>query len=307
MLTRWPGSFTRRSSSQRRRASLSRPLLLETPEVLKPRGHLFGFAVRREFWVLLACIVPPRPVGAQDQNHDPRHVSWPGIDVVVSVDSVGLAVYALAGVPTEGGQTRRLSRVVVDPVTALQWAALMSRRLDTIPSGTHSPGEITVLAPALGDSCAHRWLGVGVQGADYVLAFKDSVTPGTWYVTARRKDLGHLLNAVMALAPFGSWTGCVPRPPVVVHYPSARYPRLREAQGGRVVAEMMVDTLGRPEPESIQILDKTDTVFASAFREFAEQLRFLPAEWNGRPIRGPARFTFDFKALSEGFPIYVAP
>jgi len=77
-----------------------------------------------------------------------------------------------------------------------------------------------------------------------------------------------------------------------VEYPAM----LRHQQvEGRVVAEFVVDTLGRVEPKSVRIVSATHALFANAARSALPRARYTPAELEGRKVRQlvvlPVRFT----------------
>ena len=77
-----------------------------------------------------------------------------------------------------------------------------------------------------------------------------------------------------------------------VEYPAM----LRQQQvEGRVVAEFVVDTLGRVEPKSVRIVSATHALFANAARAALPRARYTPAELEGRKVRQlvvlPVRFT----------------
>ena len=77
---------------------------------------------------------------------------------------------------------------------------------------------------------------------------------------------------------------------------SPRYPSVLEQSGveGEVVAQFVVDTTGRAEMPTFEILRSTNELFASALRDVVPRWRFLPAEAGGRRVRQvvqvPVRF-----------------
>jgi len=74
------------------------------------------------------------------------------------------------------------------------------------------------------------------------------------------------------------------------------YPPALRASGtsGRVVAEFVVDTLGRVEESHFGIVSSTDPLFSAAVREGAGSARFSPAIRRGRRVRQLVRQPFDF-------------
>jgi len=76
----------------------------------------------------------------------------------------------------------------------------------------------------------------------------------------------------------------------VVYPPSLR----ASATSGRVVAEFVVDTLGRVEASHFGIVSSTDPLFTAAVRESVASVRFTPAVRAGRRVRQLVRLPFDF-------------
>ena len=76
-----------------------------------------------------------------------------------------------------------------------------------------------------------------------------------------------------------------------------RYPdRLRNAGvGGRVRVRFVVDTTGRIELASVQILESTHELFTSAVREVLPAFRFRPSEANGQRVQSLAEMPFEFQ------------
>lgn len=78
-----------------------------------------------------------------------------------------------------------------------------------------------------------------------------------------------------------------------VEYP----PLLRASRSpGRVVAEFVVDTLGRVEDAHVGIVASSDPLFSAAVRESAATARFSPAMRGGRRVRQLVRQPFEFTA-----------
>jgi protein TonB len=82
--------------------------------------------------------------------------------------------------------------------------------------------------------------------------------------------------------------------PVEPLYP----PALRSAGvEGRVLAEFVVDTLGRAELATLRFPELPDPRFADAVREAISRTRFSPGEVAGRPVRTRVALPFDFRLL----------
>ena len=79
--------------------------------------------------------------------------------------------------------------------------------------------------------------------------------------------------------------------PVTPWYPDPLY---RERIPGRVLAEFVVDTTGRPEPETIGIVSSTDPRFAASVVRALSEARFIPARLRGHPVRQLVQQPFTF-------------
>jgi TonB family protein len=74
-------------------------------------------------------------------------------------------------------------------------------------------------------------------------------------------------------------------------YPDSFY---KQRVPGRVLAELVVDTAGRPEPETIGIVSSTDPLFAASVVRALQVARFLPAQLGGHPVRQIVQQPFAF-------------
>ena len=77
---------------------------------------------------------------------------------------------------------------------------------------------------------------------------------------------------------------------------SPAYPELLKASGveGSVLAQFVVDTLGRVEPGSFKVLSSTHDAFGTAVRATLPRMRFLAAEAGGRKVRMLVQQDFAF-------------
>ena len=85
-------------------------------------------------------------------------------------------------------------------------------------------------------------------------------------------------------------------PRVLGAAPEPRYPELLRGAGvtGRVVVQFVVDTLGRAEPASVQVMDATRAEFAESVRAALPRFRFSAGEAAGRKVRTRVQIPFDF-------------
>lgn len=80
-------------------------------------------------------------------------------------------------------------------------------------------------------------------------------------------------------------------PAIPPKYPDA----LRRAGiDGTVVVKFVVDTLGRVDPATIEVLSSTHSQFTAAVRATIDRLRFYPATAAGRRVRAAAVMPFQF-------------
>lgn len=75
-----------------------------------------------------------------------------------------------------------------------------------------------------------------------------------------------------------------------------RYPEvLRQGNvDGRVLIRFTVDTLGRIDPSTVQVLSETHSLFTRAVRDALSGFRFKPAESNGKKVPALAEMPFEF-------------
>lgn len=81
--------------------------------------------------------------------------------------------------------------------------------------------------------------------------------------------------------------------------PAPRYPDLLKSAGveGEVIVTFVVDTTGRAEPSSIQILNATNGLFSAAVRTALPGMRFLPAETGGKKVKQRVQQPFVFTII----------
>ena len=79
--------------------------------------------------------------------------------------------------------------------------------------------------------------------------------------------------------------------------PKPRYPESLRVAGisGDVLVRFTVDTLGRVDPASVQIVRSTHDQFTRSVRDALSTLRFRPAEAGGKRVPALAEMPFEFK------------
>ena len=79
----------------------------------------------------------------------------------------------------------------------------------------------------------------------------------------------------------------VDEPPERISSPPLEYPRTMQQAGveGMVVLQAVIDTSGRVERGSIEVVQSTNAAFESAARRLLERSLFRPGRVRGRPVR----------------------
>jgi len=87
----------------------------------------------------------------------------------------------------------------------------------------------------------------------------------------------------------------VEEPPAVLAGPPPAYPELLRAAGmeGRVVLEVVIDTLGRAEPGA-RVVESANRGFDGAALAYVRGARFRPGRVRGRPVRVLIRVPIEF-------------
>ena len=96
--------------------------------------------------------------------------------------------------------------------------------------------------------------------------------------------------------------GVADEPPEVISSPRSRFPEMLRAAGiqGFVVVGFVVDTTGRAESESINIVDATNAGFEASAKEVVRKSRFRPAKLRGTAVRSVATMRVEFNLLRDG-------
>jgi protein TonB len=83
--------------------------------------------------------------------------------------------------------------------------------------------------------------------------------------------------------------------------PTPKYPSLLESSRieGSVLAQFVVDTLGRAEMSSFKVLDASNDLFAQSLRSTLARWRFYPAEAGGRKVKQIVQLPLRFIAPSR--------
>ncbi len=78
--------------------------------------------------------------------------------------------------------------------------------------------------------------------------------------------------------------------------PNPRYPSMLESSRveGEVLAQFVVDTLGKAEMNTFKVLQSTNDLFTSAVKNVLSQWKFYPAEAGGRKVKQIVQLPFKF-------------
>lgn len=90
--------------------------------------------------------------------------------------------------------------------------------------------------------------------------------------------------------------GAVDSRPEILHCPTPAYPDSLRKAGvqGRVTLEMIIDTLGRPEPGAVRALTSPHDLMSTAAVSAMLACQFAPARIRGRAVRVLVTIPLDF-------------
>ena len=97
-------------------------------------------------------------------------------------------------------------------------------------------------------------------------------------------------------------TDCVDREPVLKAVDPVTYPEVTRKGGivGEALFEFVVDTNGRTDPRSVQVIHTAHTAFATAARTIVASARFAPARLSGAAVRCRVRLPVVFQLARDG-------
>ena len=92
-------------------------------------------------------------------------------------------------------------------------------------------------------------------------------------------------------------SGVVDERPEVLSGPPLVYPEQMRQAGieGRVLVEVVIDTLGRAEPGSLRTVASSQRAFEAAATAYVRRALFRPARVMGRPVRVLIRLPIEFR------------
>ena len=91
--------------------------------------------------------------------------------------------------------------------------------------------------------------------------------------------------------------GIVDSAPAIIHCAPPSYPDTLRQAGiqGRVLLQLIIDTLGRPERASLRALTSPHDLMASTAINAMQACQFTPARVRGRAVRVLVQIPLDFK------------
>lgn len=103
---------------------------------------------------------------------------------------------------------------------------------------------------------------------------------------------------------YGDSDSLTERPKYVRSLSPPEYPQVlqRRQVRGRVLVQMIIDTVGRVEKESVQIIKTPDPGFIMSVSRFLTDVRFRPGRRNGHAVRTIVWFPIDFKLYGVDLP-----
>jgi TonB family protein len=105
------------------------------------------------------------------------------------------------------------------------------------------------------------------------------------------------LSADQVLANHVLVEGRLEQRPYIIYRPALTYPDLLRQTGvqGRVIVQGIIDTMGRAEPGSVQIVKTPHVLFNQQARDFMLHAVFRPARFHGKAVRVLVNVPLDFK------------
>jgi protein TonB len=89
--------------------------------------------------------------------------------------------------------------------------------------------------------------------------------------------------------------------PELLRGPTLRYPAWLAEAGieGRVIVQLILDTLGRAEPTSLNVIQTPNAGFDQPAMNYVLRARFRPGLIHGRPVRVLLNLPIDFNLTRE--------
>lgn len=282
--------------------------------------------------VVLACTLSALAIPGSLAAQFGVRVRWPLLDVLVRGDSTGkldvITSPTLSSVIGSDGVTR-LRRLRLDPVTAMQWATLMRRVVDSAGDRPSVPAP-RAFFPLLkrADSRDGMQLAVfaekGKPPFGFAVAGADT-TEGSWTVRVSAKEVRGLLDALVDVGGAAAYAerraarmavlddpGTCPlpeqiftaaaesEPPVPISTEGVAYPRQLYPRSGRVWLQFAIDSTGAVERGSECVLLSDAFAFTTSVLAALPRFQFTPAREAG--TRVPSYVFIEFRFVVPARP-----
>lgn len=269
-------------------------------------------------WSTIATILTPLSLAvsavaaAQDQDTPGVLFSWGSINVALAPDNTAGLRLLSATTPKAGPAVgQRSFEVALIPDSAERWAAsaesLVAHPPDTGWSETRAllsrwgSGIMLALHRERAGGDVERIL-VFVQAGKAVLRVTLTGNTATDFITAVQEQALQARWAprppkvISTGVPTTLDTGAVVRSPRYLRGPMLVYPEELRLQSvtGAVWAHFIVDSTGRVEDSTFQVIYSSSRQFSAAVRRWAEGARYEPAAINGHPIPVLVEVPFTF-------------
>ena len=231
----------------------------------------------------------------ESDAHKPRRRAGLAASIVIHTVLIAGALAATASARSRGGQDEAPRPAIIH----YQRPELPAPRLSRNESSRRSDGTTT--------TSPQRPLDVGRT----ITYFPDSLFRSRVDVDLGQRvgvDTGSVLCLVLCSptsrvdsgGPLGgapATLATVDRGAALISPPRPRYPEQLRAAGvtGRVIVRLVVDTLGRVEPGTINIRESSHDLFTHSVRAILPALRFVAAEAGGRKVRMLVDLPFEFR------------
>jgi TonB family protein len=239
-------------------------------------------------------------------------VGWLSLEFLVRGDTTrGLQLFATNAVATLRGPVPGITQASLDPAATVEWTQTVLPLIDSIERLIRLQGR-GVIGPPLPFLDAQGELEIGYDPAlpysgDFIVIWDDSAGKNIWSAAATTERIQALLDALAAVARRSALRRSPPRPdsttppvmfqpPRVQSRPMLRYPpiELAEHREGRVWVDFVVDTLGKPDLASVDVLFSDGDHFTAEVLRVLGYASFQPARVGGRAVSTRVRMPFTF-------------
>lgn len=283
---------------------------------------------RLRYIAIVAALIGLSPAALTAQRS--VRIRWPLIDWVVRGDSGRPLMFVMSTnlLGRSDPSARSPDWVLFDPRVALQWTAALRHRVNPPQPSSGSP--VTPLGPTLWGLAGDRFLAVAVNpGANaseqFLVLLTDTTGKRGYRVAASLRDLHALLDGVDAISAWvvnpdsaapprreGESPSCpaeaqhLDQPPLDVEpeylggRPPVYPPREREAElSGRVLLEVLVDSLGRVDHSATCVILTDGAAFTESALAMIRYARFKPGERAGQPVTALGIMPVEYRIRSR--------